>query len=62
MRDRLGAVLCAFIGDECGTTAIEYALIGAGLSIVILGAVNAAGGTVTGLYDAVVSAFGGGDS
>ncbi|MEM8877107.1 MAG: Flp family type IVb pilin [Pseudomonadota bacterium] len=62
MRDQLGAALCAFISDDRGATAIEYALIGSGLSIVILGAVNATGGTVTGLFDTVVTAFGGGNS
>jgi pilus assembly protein Flp/PilA len=32
--------IVAFLKNESGTTAIEYALIAGGLSIVILGAVN----------------------
>ena len=32
-----------FIDDECGATAIEYCLIAAGISIVIVTAVNGIG-------------------
>jgi pilus assembly protein Flp/PilA len=32
-----------FVDDECGATAIEYCLIAAGLSIVIVTAVNGVG-------------------
>ncbi len=42
-----------FIKDESGTTAIEYALIGVGISVAILAAVQALGGSVSGLYDKV---------
>ena len=35
-----------FIGDQSGATAIEYCLIAAGLSIVIVGAVNGIGSTL----------------
>ena len=35
-----------FIGDQSGATAIEYCLIAAGLSIVIVTAVNGIGSTL----------------
>ena len=35
-----------FLSDESGATAIEYCLIAAGLSIVIVTAVNGIGGTL----------------
>jgi pilus assembly protein Flp/PilA len=36
-------LLARFVDDECGATAIEYCLIAAGLSIVIVTAVNGIG-------------------
>ena len=36
-------ILTRFVDDECGATAIEYCLIAAGLSIVIVTAVNGVG-------------------
>jgi pilus assembly protein Flp/PilA len=42
-----------FLRDEQGATAIEYALIAAGIGAVIVTAVNLLGGTVTGQYVAV---------
>jgi pilus assembly protein Flp/PilA len=36
-------ILARFVDDECGATAIEYCLIAAGLSIVIVTAVNGVG-------------------
>ncbi|UPJ46803.1 Flp family type IVb pilin [Bradyrhizobium sp. 200] len=36
-------ILERFIDDECGATAIEYCLIAAGISIVIVTAVNGVG-------------------
>jgi pilus assembly protein Flp/PilA len=35
--------LIAFLKDESGTTAIEYGLIAAGISVVIIATVNATG-------------------
>jgi pilus assembly protein Flp/PilA len=43
--------------DEAGTTAIEYALIGTGISIAILAAVSSIGGSVATLFDTVAAAF-----
>jgi pilus assembly protein Flp/PilA len=36
-----------FVDDECGATAIEYCLIAAGLSIVIVTAVNGIGSALS---------------
>jgi pilus assembly protein Flp/PilA len=46
-----------FLRDEQGATAIEYALIASGVSIVIMGAVVALGGTVTGMFQSVATAL-----
>jgi pilus assembly protein Flp/PilA len=39
-------LISRFLGDESGATAIEYCIIAAGLSIVILAAVNGIGSTL----------------
>jgi pilus assembly protein Flp/PilA len=39
-------LISRFLGDESGATAIEYCLIAAGLSIVIVAAVNGIGTTL----------------
>ena len=44
-----------FLDDEAGTTAIEYALIAVGISVAILAAVQALGGSVSSLYDTVAA-------
>ncbi|MGX7745105.1 Flp family type IVb pilin [Rhodopseudomonas parapalustris] len=46
-----------FRADTSGATAIEYALIAAGLSIVIVGAVTALGTSVTAKYTSVGDAL-----
>lgn len=43
-----------FISDEAGATAIEYALIAAGISIAIAAAVQALGVSVTGKFTAIL--------
>jgi pilus assembly protein Flp/PilA len=48
-----------FFRDEAGATAIEYAMIAAGVAAVIVGAVNALGVSVKGMYDTVSAALGG---
>ena len=45
------------VKDESGATAIEYGLIAAGIAIVILGAVQALGTKVTGLFISVLTAL-----
>jgi pilus assembly protein Flp/PilA len=42
-----------FLKDTSGATAIEYALIAAGISVVIVNAVNSLGVKVTGLFTKV---------
>ena len=41
----------AFLNDESGATAIEYGLIAAGISVVIIATVNAIGSTLTAKFD-----------
>jgi pilus assembly protein Flp/PilA len=43
-------LLARFVVDECGATAIEYALIAAGISIVIVTAVNGMGSALSAKY------------
>ena len=43
-------LLARFVGDECGATAIEYCLIAAGISIVIVTAVNGMGSALSAKY------------
>jgi pilus assembly protein Flp/PilA len=38
--------IVAFLKDESGATAIEYGLIAAGISVVIIASVNAIGSTL----------------
>lgn len=47
----------AFLQDERGATAIEYALIIGGIAAVIIGAVNALGVTLAQLYTDVEAGF-----
>jgi pilus assembly protein Flp/PilA len=42
-----------FLRDEDGVTAIEYGLIAALIAVVIIGAVEAVGGGVSGVFNAV---------
>jgi pilus assembly protein Flp/PilA len=59
MNKELLKISRAFIRDENGATAIEYALIAGGLSIVILAAVIALGDTVRDdLFGSVATALG----
>ena len=46
--------LARFVKDESGSTAVEYGLIAAGIAIAILTAVNALGGSLTGLFETVL--------
>ena len=42
-----------FIRDDSGATAIEYALLAAGISLAIIGAVQSIGPTLSGKFSAV---------
>jgi pilus assembly protein Flp/PilA len=49
--------ICRFVRDDRAATAIEYAMIAAGISVAIAAAVTALGTSVTGLYDSVLNAW-----
>ena len=44
--------------DEQGATAIEYAMIAAGIAVAIVAAVNALGVSVLGMYQTIANAMG----
>ena len=46
-----------FLADQSGATAIEYCLLAAGLSIVILAAVNSIGTTLSANFTSVNSSL-----
>ena len=48
--EALHVQVVAFLKDEFGTTAIEYGLIAAGISVVIIAAVNSIGTTLNGKF------------
>ena len=50
------AKISAFLSDESGATAIEYALIAAGIAIAIIGAVNGVGTAVQGKFSDIKTA------
>jgi len=47
------ALFSAFLKDESGATAIEYALIAAGIAIAIIAAVNGAGDAIKAVFDTI---------
>lgn len=47
-----------FLSDERGATAIEYAMIAAGIAVAIVAAVNSLGVSVKGMYDTISAAVG----
>jgi pilus assembly protein Flp/PilA len=46
-------LLARFVKDESGATAIEYALIAAGIGIAIITAVNALGTAISSKFDSI---------
>jgi pilus assembly protein Flp/PilA len=46
-----------FVRDESGATAIEYGLIAAGISVVIIAAVQLTGANVNATFNAVAAAL-----
>jgi pilus assembly protein Flp/PilA len=50
-------VLSRFLHDESGATAIEYCIIAAGISIVIVVAVNGIGSTLNNSFTSVNSSL-----
>ena len=53
----IGPSLRRFIGSDRGATAIEYALIASGVSIVIVATVYGLGANVQGFYTSVATAL-----
>ena len=47
------SILVAFIKDETGATAIEYGLIAAGISVVIIASVNAIGSRLNSTFQLI---------
>jgi len=54
---RLGATISKFLRDDSGATAIEYGLIAAGISVVIIGTVQAVGGNLKSTFTSVSTAL-----
>ena len=52
------SVFKRFLRDESGATAIEYGLIAAGISVVIIGAVNTLGGKLVNTFTNVSNQLG----
>jgi len=50
-------VIKRFARDESGATAIEYGLIAAGISVVIIAAVRLVGTNLTGTFNTVAGAL-----
>jgi len=50
-------LLMRFMSDQSGATAIEYALIAAGISLAIIVTVQTLGTTLNGRYEAVNTAL-----
>jgi pilus assembly protein Flp/PilA len=48
----------AFLKDESGATAIEYGLIAAGISVVIIAAVQAVGTNLNSTFSSISNALG----
>jgi pilus assembly protein Flp/PilA len=46
-----------FLRDENGATAIEYAMIAAGIAVAVVGTVTALGTSVSGMFTKVQSAY-----
>jgi len=46
-------LIAKFLKDQAGATAIEYAIIAGGISIVIVAAVNGIGSTLSGKFTSV---------
>jgi pilus assembly protein Flp/PilA len=50
-------LVARFVSDECGATAIEYCLIAAGISIVIVTAVNGVGSALNTKFSDISSSL-----
>ena len=55
----MSKLILHFIKNESGVTAIEYALISAGITFVIIAAANNLGGSLTGTFTAIATGMAG---
>jgi len=53
----MGRFLKSFAKNESGATAIEYALIAAGIAVVIITAVNLVGERLTAMFQTIADAL-----
>lgn len=53
----MGRFLKSFAKNESGATAIEYALIAAGIAVVIITAVNLVGERLTAMFETIADAL-----
>ena len=53
----MSSLIQAFLRNESGATAIEYGLIAAGISVVIIGAVTTVGSSIKGTFTNVGTAL-----
>ncbi|HXR94914.1 MAG TPA: Flp family type IVb pilin [Rhizomicrobium sp.] len=53
----MNKLISRFVRDESGATAIEYGLIAALISVVIIGALQLVGGNLTAKFNAVATAL-----
>jgi len=51
------SLLCRFLRDDSGATAIEYAMIASGIAVAIATTIVSLGSTVQGLYTGVATAM-----
>ena len=56
MNETPAAKMSTFISDQSGSTAIEYALIGSLIAVVIVGAVLAVNGNLTAIFETISAA------
>ena len=56
----MNKLIARFLKDESGATAIEYGLIAAGISVVIIVAVNTLGATLLSKFEFINTQMGGG--
>ncbi len=57
LRAAMAVMRARLVSDERGATAIEYALIAAGIGVAIAATVTNLGSAVTSLYQSIASAF-----
>jgi pilus assembly protein Flp/PilA len=53
----LNRVLAAFLANESGATAVEYALICSGIMLAILTSINAMGTAITSVFNSAATAL-----